>query len=265
MDFLRSCTIYPASLIANLRSALTLRWPFFLRAACMFLQNLIFFAMWLVLFRQTNSIRSWQQSDILLLIGILALTCGTGCTFFGGFLNIPNFVRSGGLDTYLIRPKNALLLILTSRSEVQAVGDIITGVLFIIMSGSAEWYKLGFMIPAALASMVIFLSISTIFFCLPLWLNTSEDTSRRIWDMLILISSYPDSIFPTGVRFISYTILPAAFVGFLPVYIVRESDTQLLLLLLCVAVGSCWLANFLFKKGLSNYESGNLFSAHGGV
>ena len=73
---------------------------------------------------------------------------------------------------------------------------------------------------------------------------------------------YPNSLFSGAARMMLYTVIPAAFVGSVPVDIVRNQDGRLLLLLVGAAILVWLIALFLFYYGLRRYESGSAINVN---
>ncbi len=68
---------------------------------------------------------------------------------------------------------------------------------------------------------------------------------------------YPDSLFQGGVRFIMFTIIPAALVGGMPYSIVKTLNWQAMTVLASLALLFIALMTAVFYGGLKKYESGS--------
>jgi ABC-2 type transport system permease protein len=75
--------------------------------------------------------------------------------------------------------------------------------------------------------------------------------------MLLLIVFYPQNTYGFLVRLVLFTILPAAYIGLLPVEAVRDHSLLQALAVLAAAVGYAALAVWVFERGLRRYASGN--------
>jgi viologen exporter family transport system permease protein len=64
-------------------------------------------------------------------------------------------------------------------------------------------------------------------------------------------------------RLVLFTILPAGFVGYLPVALVREPSPARAVLLCAGAAGYLAFAVLVFHRGLRRYASGSRFSTFG--
>ena len=54
------------------------------------------------------------------------------------------------------------------------------------------------------------------------WFERSENFARVLWEAMLTFSLYPEGIFPVAVRVITYTVLPSAFIVYVPVRILKE-------------------------------------------
>ena len=79
---------------------------------------------------------------------------------------------------------------------------------------------------------------------------------------ILTLALYPRDIFQGVVRFLMLTILPAAFVGAIPLDIVRRLDWTALVGLVGFAVGLTLLSRFVFYAGLRRYESGSAINVN---
>ena len=248
---------------ASIRSSLGFRGAFFIRVGLMALNNIIFFSTWIILFNRVGNLGDWQLRDMSLLWGISATSFGVANGFLGGFTKIPEFVRTGSLDCFLLKPYNVLLQVLSSRSEPSSWGDMLSGLGFIVLSGYLQVNTLLLIVLCILCAATVYIGAGTIFYSLAFWHSNSEDISVRFTELIIAFGSYPESIFSPTVKVLLYTIIPAAFVSFLPVVVIRNANAADLKLLIGGSITILLLAIFVFYRGLIRYESGNRWSMHG--
>ena len=255
--------ILPHLISANIKSTVAQKWSFILRLSMMFVNNFIFFITWWVLFQRVDHLGSWGLKEVAFLFGVSAVGFGLGYGFFAGFTRIPELVRSGGLDPYLTKPGGVLLRVLVSRSEASAWGDLLSGLLLIYLSGYCRLEHLAVVLLSGVCAAGVFTAMGIIFFSLAFWLDNIDDVSFRLWELLITFSSYPESIFPEAARFFLYTVIPAAFISFLPVALVQNFSWGTAVYLCGGTATSVCLSAYIFHRGLFRYESGNRWSLHG--
>ena len=116
--------------------------------------------------------------------------------------------------------------------------------------------------PLAIAgSALAFGGVGVAFQSLAFWAGRSSELSRQLSEFTLTFSLYPRPLFGGFVRLMLFSLLPAAFVGWLPVEAVREPGWQASLLALAGATLMVLLASAVFARGLRRYESGSRFGA----
>lgn len=80
---------------------------------------------------------------------------------------------------------------------------------------------------------------------------------------LISFSTYPMDIFNGAVRLLLFTIIPAGFVSFIPLQLLRQFAWPLMGALTGFTLVFGALGVGMFQWGLRRYESGNLLGMQG--
>ena len=119
------------------------------------------------------------------------------------------------------------------------------------------------MVVVIAASAVIFVACGTVFFSLAFWLGRVETVATQLWELLVTFSLYPEPLFGGTLRLLLFTVLPAGFVGYLPVRILRAPSLANVTILMFVATGYLCLAVLIFNRGLRRYGSGSRFTTFG--
>jgi ABC-2 type transport system permease protein len=243
----------------NLRAVLALRGAFAIQALFMLLNNVVFFIFWWALLRRVPTLRGWQLSDVEVLFGVTAASFGLVAALTGGVRSLGEYIEDGTFDTLLTQPKPPLLYALGMRSRASGVGDVVSGIGFLVASGHLTLVGFPLMLLVIVAAAGTFLGCGIVFFSLPFWMSRTETTSRQLWDLLVTFSLYPEPLFGGALRFVLFTVLPAGFIGYLPVRIVR--DPSLAEVALLVGGSAAWVAFgvWVFSRGLRRYSSGSRF------
>ncbi len=245
----------------NLRSSLALRGAFWLQAAFMVLNNLAFFAIWWLLFERFPEIGGWHLSDVLTLFGVVAAGYGVSAVFAGGVRDLARSIGEGELDSSLVQPKPVLLNVLASRTIASGWGDIATGVIMLWLAGALSPSVLPAALLAVASSACVFTASGVIAQSLAFWIGGMETFARQISEFTLTFSLYPRPLFSGELSFLLYTVVPAGFVGFLPVELVRAPSALLAAAALGASIGWTLLALFVFRRGLRRYASGNRIGA----
>src|SRR5450432_4282940 len=241
----------------NLRASLALRAAFLVQAAFMALNNLVYFAVWVVFFQRFHDLGGFGMVDMELTYGIVACGFGLAVALAGGLRELSKMIVEGALDGYLTQPKPALVQALCSRTLASGWGDLASGLLMVGLSRRVSFLHLPYLLIAIVSSATVFVAAGVIFHSAAFWLGPVDSLARMLWDFLVTFSIYPESIFGGGIRILLFTLMPAAFCGFLPARLAHQPTPFNLVLALGGALGVTCLALIVFERGLRRYESGN--------
>jgi ABC-2 type transport system permease protein len=167
-------------------------------------------------------------------------------------------IAGGELDFYLALPKPVLTHTLVSRMNLTAPGDMLFGMLvfgLVVRPTAGQW--LLFMI-FTITTAAIFVGFGVLTQSLSFWLGNAEGLAQQLINALISFSTYPTVIFNGAVKLALFTLLPAGFIGYVPVQLLRDFSPALFAGLLAFASAILLLAWLVFRAGLRRYESGNL-------
>jgi ABC-2 type transport system permease protein len=246
----------PALGLANLRSELVRPWNVALLATFMALNNFVWFCIWWLFFGLAGDVRGWVLRDVAEIYGILAVAYGIYSTFFGGARNVALFVHNGTLDVYLGRPRSPLLGVLFSRCDPTGVGDIASGAILIAGAAGPTAEVLFALVFAVLGSSVLVAVYVTIN-CLAFWTSARPRLCDQLFESFLQFAMVPQIGLPVFVKVLLYTVLPAAFIAFLPVEILRSFSIGEAAATVAAAVVFPAIAAGVFRLGLRRYASGN--------
>jgi ABC-2 type transport system permease protein len=247
----------------NLKASLAERGAFVLQVLFMMLNNVTFFVFWWALMHRVPTLRGWRLGDIQLLFGIVAASFGLAVVFGGGVRQLGRFVHEGELDTLLTQPRAVLPYALGMRLQASGVGDFVSGIVFVTTSGVMSWGAVPVTAVAIIASALVIVASGVVFFSLAFWLGQVETLSRQLWELLITFSLYPEPLFGGALRFVLFTLLPAGFIGYVPVHVARGSSVWLAAGLVAAASVYVALAFLVFHRGIARYASGSRFGTFG--
>ena len=249
-------------LITNLASSFALRTAFWLQAGLMALNNLMFFCFWWVLFNRFESIRGWAVGDVALLFGVAATGYGLCSVLTGGVHDLSRQIDDGELDVLLTQPKSVMLQALASRTRPDGFGDIVSGLVLVAISGAIDLRTIWLVPLAVLAAGVALTASWTLMHSLAFWFGKNQ-TIRMLGDMTLTFSVYPPMLFGPTMKIVLFTIIPAGFVSYLPVALLREPSITTFAAALGGAALYATLAVWIFGRGLRRYASGNRFGVRG--
>jgi ABC-2 type transport system permease protein len=243
---------------ANFQGALEYRLSFFSQVFSMLLNDIMWIIFWLAYFSRFPLVAGWGRDEIVMLWAVVAAGFGLATALCGNLFRLATMIAGGELDFYLALPKPVLTHTLVSRMNLTAPGDILFGTLVfgvVVQPSAAQWLLFGLF---TLTTAAIFVGFGIITQSLSFWLGNAEGLAAQFANAMIAFSTYPTVIFNGAVKLALFTILPAGFIGYVPVQLLRAFSPALLAGLLAFTAGILLLAWLVFRAGLRRYESGNL-------
>lgn len=253
LKFLRALTR------TNLRASVALRGAFWTRVTFMFLNNFIFLVMWWVFFEKYDTVRGWRMADMTAIYGVGAGAFGLAVIFGNGVRELARVIVQGDLDSFLTQPKTPLLHVAGARSEASGWGDLASAVVLFALSGYVSPSMVPLCLVACVCGALVFIATAAMINCLAFWLGEIEALSQQATNFLLIFSLYPSSIFGGWLRAVLFSAIPAGFITFLPVDLLRDFRWTTLGAVVAAALLYTFLAGVVFALGVKRYESGNRF------
>lgn len=219
----------------------------------MFLQNLMFFIMWIIFFDNVSEIKGWALPDVSRMYGIVGGAVGLTLFLFNGVRSIARHIDEGTLDMHISRPRSVLPTLLCSDSAPASIGDMCFALLLLLTLGNMGWQEFPLFFALIILSMIIFMSSTVIIYSLAFWLKGNTRFSDQMFEMLIIASVGVIHAQPFAVRVIAFTVLPAGFISYLPVEIIRNFDWWTMSAMTAAALFYAAIAILVFNAGLRRY------------
>jgi ABC-2 type transport system permease protein len=247
-----------AYLAANVQAALEYRAAFLWQVLAMLINDAVWLAFWLAYFSRYPLVQGWGRDDIVMMWAVVGAGFGLGATVAGNSPRLARLIADGQLDFYLALPRPVLTHLLVSRMELTAPGDILFGVAVFgwLVGPSAQQWLLFFVFTATTAC--VFVSFTVIVHSLAFWIGQAEGLAGQLSAALISFSTYPTVIFQGPVKLLLFTLIPAGFIAYVPVQVLRRFSWGPFLGVLGFSLAIAIAARWIFRAGLRRYESGNL-------
>jgi ABC-2 type transport system permease protein len=157
----------------------------------------------------------------------------------------------------MAQPKPVLLNVLASRMSLTAIGDFLFGLTIYLLVGNhtlqgALLFALGLLISGLLFLFVTLAAGTTAFF-----LGNAEGMASLMFNAFIALSTYPTDIFKGMARLLLFSLIPAGFISYMPIGLLRGVNPGFLAAALCMTALAGFFSIWLFHKGLKRYASGN--------
>lgn len=242
----------------NLKKEWQYKTSFFMQIIMMVFNDLFLILQWIIVFGVVNDIGGYGFYETMLLLAVSAGGYGFAHMLFNGAWNIRDMVYDGKLDVYLTQPKNVLINVCSSSTEIAAIGDIIYSFVVLVLI-KAPWHSYLLIIPAMILAGLLYTALHVSFISLSFWINRGDAVAKAVEGTIMKAGNYPPGIFSGVTKWLFFTIIPTFFYTFIPVQYMLLS-LNIWWILIFVAVVCLWvaLAFFIFHKGLKRYNSGSL-------
>lgn len=245
-------------IVANVQGALEYRLSFVSQVFAMLLNDIIWLVFWLAYFGSFPLVAGWGRNDVVTLWAVVAAGYGLGTGLFGKATNLASMIARGQLDVYLSLPKPVLLHTLISQMNLTAPGDVLFGLAAYTWIVQPSLAQFGLWVFCVVTSALLFVAFIVVTQSLAFWLGNAEGLAQQCLNALINFSTYPTVIFNGIVKAALFTLIPAGFIGYVPVQLLRSFSWSMFAGLLVFTAAFVGIAVLVFYRGLRRYESGNL-------
>ncbi|MDM7462004.1 MAG: ABC-2 family transporter protein [bacterium] len=194
-----------------------------------FWAKMLYNALWLgfflatlkIIYRHTDSIAGWSESEALVLAATLYFIDALISTlFYFGLSELPTLVRQGTLDFVLFKPVDSQYWLSLRRINLDQLGSLAVAVLLGVYALTRLEYmptllNLALYIGMVLTGVLIFYSFHFMMMTLSIWLVRVEN----LWvlsDVFAQIGRFPTDVFERALRRVFTYILPIAFLATIP-------------------------------------------------
>ena len=234
-------------------------WTAFLTDLSLFVLQI---AMFSAIFLQVETLNGWNVYQMIVFIGTFTILDATYmATYFFGVLTIPDKIRTGSLDGYLVRPVNTLFYVSFENIDLGSAILIIPGIMMVTygvsMLGATVtlWRVLGYIFLLAImyflmyTLMVIIRSLAFRF--------VKIDAFCEIENELVNFSfRIPGVVFRGMWKLLFLVLLPYGLMATIPTQFLTDVlDGRYWLMTLAVSAAFWALSISLWKRGLKRYSS----------
>ena len=146
--------------------------------------------------------------------------------------------------------------------NVSTIGDVTFGIGALFIAGFYRPLDIVLFFAVCIPAALIFIGFATIAGSMAFYMGNAQYASQQMTNAILTFSLYPHTLFSGGVRMVLYTLIPAFFIGAVPIQVMKFHDGRLLFGLWAMA-GLIWLmATAVFYYGLRRYESGSAINVN---
>lgn len=204
-----------------------------------------------------SSLNGWQMEEIALFYSIFLLGRAVAALIGAPLQQVPEMLREGSFDRFLVRPLPALFQVVTLPTQHVTQHFILAVGLAAMALPAApvewSWGNVAVLAMGAVGAAAVQLAFLLIVGSTGFWFLQADDLRELIWDLISEFGRYPTAIFSRPLQWLLH-ILPAAFMAYYPAAWLLGRDDSLLptrvgavlspaLALLWLALGlACWRA-----------------------
>lgn len=243
----------------NIKSCIEYKTSFIIQVIWMCISDIFTIVMWYFFFLKFGKIWTmWMNEYIILYCCILFSYCFVHI-FFWWYRKISTLITDWSLDSFLLLPKNILLVITLSWIVLSVFWDLLFWVVILFF---VKWITLLFIIKLIFFSLlwwIVLLWFLIFFHSLGFYIVSSREMTKLPFDLMLWPSHYPpDSFEWTFLKKIYLSFIPVFYAFFYSYQLMIKFDLKIFLILVLAAIFYLWLSVFIFHRWLRKYESGNV-------
>jgi ABC-2 type transport system permease protein len=251
---------------AQLRAQMQYKVSFILALVGSFCINIIEFGVIVVLFTRIPSLAGWSLPEIGLLYGMSSTAFAVAELFAAALDDFQIHIVRGSFDRVLVRPRGALMQVISEDFALRRLGRIAQGLLILWLAFQlldVRWTfdKIAILAVGLVSGTVIYFTIFVLGAAFCFFTVQAKEATHVFTYGGDALASYPLDIYQNGVRRFFTFIVPLAFVNYEPaLYVLGRPDPLGLpgaarLLSPVAALVMAALARYGWQYGVRHYQS----------
>ncbi|MBF0315857.1 MAG: ABC-2 family transporter protein [Oligoflexia bacterium] len=258
--------LYISLLMAQIKGQMSYKKSFVLELIGYLVVNIIDLFVIYFIFLKFPSIKGWSMGEVYYLYGVASVSYAIAQLFAESLEKVPELIRTGEFDHFLIRPRSPILQIMPLSFRLNRIGRLIQGAIALSLAFPILQLELNcekvmlFMIAVFSAVIVYFgLFLAGAAFCF--WTIQSSEALNAFTYGGVELSKYPITIYRPWMRRLFLYIVPVGFVSYYPAIAFLEKSDPL--------GGPLWASYFspviaiifamvtwlFWKLGVNHYQS----------
>ena len=255
-------SLYIKLMIQQLKCMMAYKMDFLIMLAFTFFTQISGLFFIYLIFSKIPYIDGWNMWEVIFMYGMIYFTEGVINFLFEGTWLLGQYIHSGNLDRYILRPLPIGMQVLATKINLDGFGKILISACMMAKALSmleVNWNlaKVGMFILFILSASIIRVCLNLSANCTCFWLKGGNTSFAHLIHTFSEFGKYPLTIFQTGIQFVLIFIIPYAFISFFPtLYILDRGEYAVMgLLTPVVALITICITFVIFKLGLRVYDS----------
>lgn len=249
-----------------MRSQAQYRISFALQLVGAFLLSFGDFLAILVIFQHLPLLGGWSLEEVAFLYGTSYVSFKLTDMVLGHADDLPQYIRTGAFDSFLLRPLGSLFQLLTADFELKHAGALLQGLLVLAYSvtqAPIDWDppRVAMLIVMLGSGAVIFGAVWIVANTIVFWVIDTREIANAFTYGSNELTQYPLHIFGGWLRRIATFVVPVGFVNYFPaLYILDRPDPlgaprAVSFLSPLVAIAAVLVAARIWGWGVRHYRS----------
>lgn len=227
------------------------------------IQVLIMIVFWDSLYNNNLILPNWDWSHLMIFTAFSEMFFGLKSSFTMAGSRFWTLIVSGKLDSFLVRPIDSRFHFIIRNFRPEFLIRTIPSIFILITISGLTLKPMAFLFGIIVCGIgVILLTLIELCIGYTAFKYGKVDAINELIDSLLQFNSYPLTIFGKVLTSIFTFIIPFMFFSTIPSQIgtnMLGSKELIMAILSLLFVSSIWLGldNFLWRKGIENYESYN--------
>lgn len=258
----RYIRLYRIFVVQYIKTILQSKMDFFVGLSGFLISQVTGLAFLYLIFEQIPSMQEWTLEQMLFIYGFSQIPRGIDHLLTDNLWMVGwQMVIKGTFDKYILRPMNIFFQIVCEKVQFDALGELLIGGIFVgraVIKGVIEVtvLKVLFFGISVIAGAVIYISVKLLFAAMAFWFKDSSPLMTASYEIADF-AKYPVQIYSKPIRVVLMTVLPFAFVAYIPsTFFLISANIWKTIGAECAIAGGFWIIAYsVFKRGLNVYES----------
>jgi ABC-2 type transport system permease protein len=257
-------SLYFKLVSASIRSQMEYKFSFITSVLIFAVLSAMDFILVAAILLKFDHIQGWTLYEVGYLYAVSSMVSSIYRIFANEVHNFEKYTLHGEFDQLLTRPVSPLLILFTRNLHLTQLGGFLQGSVILFLSLGAMWKNGNDILPAVLYlpvalffGTVILFSIGLVTATMAFWITRISELQVFTMYAPLTASSFPIQIYPGWLKGLLLTLLPVAFMAYVPsLYLFNKGGSGFYLFVSpIIALVSITLALRFWKWGIKHYHS----------
>ncbi|PWK16472.1 ABC transporter permease [Tumebacillus permanentifrigoris] len=249
---------------ASLKSQLQYKLAFAFEVVMFMIMQALDFLLVAAILLKFDTVGGWDLYEVGYLFSIASLVRSLYRVFANEIHSFEKYTKNGEFDQLLTRPVSPLVLLFSRGINWNQIGGFLQGVLMLMFAlwglheqGASIWAALLYLPVSILSGALIVFSLGLATATIGFWTVKINELLAFTHYGPLNAASYPMHIYPGWLRGVLFTLIPVAFIAYVPSLYLFDKGGALWYLLVSplIAFVVAGLALRFWKFGIKHYHS----------